>query len=825
MVADLHEIDNNGLGNCGYHAYAYSMMYYLRSLQDPSSDELSQEAQNVFKLLGLYDTSEKVKQKNERDLKTLTDYLTEPSAKGNGLFINDKDRDLEAALSPRLRELNARHVIDEFKKRPHASADIYSPAIYYFRVALKGEDETKALVGDFDIALEAHEFGDSEFSKTPGLKDGLTAFAQKQAATIAGEYARRKDETLDDRYANYLKHRPTPVKTKEAYSKELATHLSKVKLSELYAEYLNSQTPAVKTYDEYVKDLSSDSDEMNPDESYIQYLKSQKPPVSTYEEFEKDVASHLLDEKLEQLYVEYLQSHKFSVLTKSEFAKDEFYAGVVLEEILHEQILTFFSNQDEKWLQAFYDRINTNYVWATTEKLADLNIIVTGERRVKKTVVDSDDLWVVEHDTPIQYKMYQNGVDRTREVHSHNIVLNNLGGGHFTSLIPPEILLKNAMLDLQLKIKESENETLSKNVVELTKLTQVYTEVDALRDECQHRDTYLLSGFLQSELNKQMMALYHSELKSALKKDKPIDLEKSVSYQKTTKFVADMKTIDYRAINTLCVSIEKKISEKKLDTESKKQVNEFKDALIQLVHDDMRRSSKGQEMLNIALALENLAALDKKLDSYDNKNIVGFKDGITEQRGAARLLVKDKPEPKTKPREDKKDEQKGDKKSSQSKQPIVDDKKSSTATKSDKQESTQEFDISEENLKLLVAKSVLAYKTHSHKIWFSLFHRHGGTGRKRADDFYAQILKSGNRMKDILNFLADDSNGNTNPHSFRTYLLKKVLENGGLHFDEKYTDEDAKLKNVSDHFNQYLANVKERYAPILEQPSPVISTL
>ncbi|WP_131795798.1 hypothetical protein [Fluoribacter gormanii] len=83
-------------------------------------------------------------------------------------------------------------------------------------------------------------------------------------------------------------------------------------------------------------------------------------------------------------------------------------------------------------------------------------------------------------------------------------------------------------------------------------------------------------------------------------------------------------------------------------------------------------------------------------------------------------------------------------------------------------------------LKIKVKNAVESYCDHSEAICFSIFHRHGVSGRLRARKFKKSIFEVQNYTEAcemIIQFLKDNKNGNTYPHSFRTMLGSELLEN------------------------------------------------
>lgn len=82
-------------------------------------------------------------------------------------------------------------------------------------------------------------------------------------------------------------------------------------------------------------------------------------------------------------------------------------------------------------------------------------------------------------------------------------------------------------------------------------------------------------------------------------------------------------------------------------------------------------------------------------------------------------------------------------------------------------------------LKTKASGVIQAYSDYNKKCYFSIFHRHGVTGRKRAEHL-KQTLESATTIEHfnttLLAFLNDPRQGNTNPHSLRTLLLTYFLQ-------------------------------------------------
>ncbi|KTD72666.1 hypothetical protein [Legionella tucsonensis] len=105
----------------------------------------------------------------------------------------------------------------------------------------------------------------------------------------------------------------------------------------------------------------------------------------------------------------------------------------------------------------------------------------------------------------------------------------------------------------------------------------------------------------------------------------------------------------------------------------------------------------------------------------------------------------------------------------------------------------------------IVHRAVIAYCTYSDGIIFSLFHRHGESGRIRASMFDEQfsLVEDLEQAKNMLmDFLEDSKNGNTHPHSFRTMLLQGLLA-----ANESHNKKD--LKYISKNYLTLLEEFRE----------------
>lgn len=106
--------------------------------------------------------------------------------------------------------------------------------------------------------------------------------------------------------------------------------------------------------------------------------------------------------------------------------------------------------------------------------------------------------------------------------------------------------------------------------------------------------------------------------------------------------------------------------------------------------------------------------------------------------------------------------------------------------------------LNEDDSQLVIrAKDQYLKYTSSWLCYFSIFHRHGSIGKKRAIDF----AESKPDLNTILTYLSNPAHGNTHSHSFRTYLLHAL-------WNSRNVNEQKTLKEVSLHFQELLGRIK-----------------
>lgn len=122
--------------------------------------------------------------------------------------------------------------------------------------------------------------------------------------------------------------------------------------------------------------------------------------------------------------------------------------------------------------------------------------------------------------------------------------------------------------------------------------------------------------------------------------------------------------------------------------------------------------------------------------------------------------------------------------------------------------------LSDENrladLKKLVSSTTDSYNSYSNALFFSIFHRHGRTGRARANAFrtdYNNIDTYSEAVRTLFSYINDSKNGNTHPHSYRTMLLSALRKK-----EDVQGAMDSKLLNdVAKNFSKFSFEINSKY--------------
>lgn len=113
------------------------------------------------------------------------------------------------------------------------------------------------------------------------------------------------------------------------------------------------------------------------------------------------------------------------------------YQVTILDNILRNETVEFFLSSDEKYLNLYRDHLQKEYVWGTEETLMVLHRAIQGERMVRnhKGTID------VVYDNEIVLHIHRNGISPSYEAGSPEMILNNEGNFHWTSIIPETIFI------------------------------------------------------------------------------------------------------------------------------------------------------------------------------------------------------------------------------------------------------------------------------------------------------------------------------------------------------------------------------------------------
>ncbi|KTD31655.1 Dot/Icm T4SS effector [Legionella moravica] len=110
-----------------------------------------------------------------------------------------------------------------------------------------------------------------------------------------------------------------------------------------------------------------------------------------------------------------------------------FRKGRVLDEIIAEKTIEFFSANNYRNLDAYISRLATNYVWGTEETLLTINRAVQGEHFVR----NDQDRVDTYYDTVINLQIRVNGrAPDYAQAEQPDLILNNSNNIHWNSLIP-----------------------------------------------------------------------------------------------------------------------------------------------------------------------------------------------------------------------------------------------------------------------------------------------------------------------------------------------------------------------------------------------------
>lgn len=128
----------------------------------------------------------------------------------------------------------------------------------------------------------------------------------------------------------------------------------------------------------------------------------------------------------------------------------EFHQEIILNNILREKTISFFLDNNNKYLNQYTDHLKKEFVWGTEETLMALNRAVQGERfeRNQQGTIDTF------YDVPITLHIYTNNRPPPYPVGNPELIINNRNNGHWTSKIPESIFDSQAALAERRRLEE-----------------------------------------------------------------------------------------------------------------------------------------------------------------------------------------------------------------------------------------------------------------------------------------------------------------------------------------------------------------------------------
>lgn len=113
-----------------------------------------------------------------------------------------------------------------------------------------------------------------------------------------------------------------------------------------------------------------------------------------------------------------------------------FRKGRIIDDIIAEKTIEFFTEKNYRNLDAYINRLATNYVWGTEETLLTLNRAAQGEHFVRNEIGEVD----VRHDTVINLQIRVDGAKPAYEqTEKPDLILNNSSNVHWNSMIPRRV--------------------------------------------------------------------------------------------------------------------------------------------------------------------------------------------------------------------------------------------------------------------------------------------------------------------------------------------------------------------------------------------------
>jgi hypothetical protein len=472
----------------------------------------------------------------EKDLLIIKNLLNTPSDKSDGLFSKKQIATIEKILGPATRELTARHTIDEFNKSPYDTPLFTSSAYLIIRLIKEKLSKLDPGLARLIETGSSNDYSDAEIYRVYGIRRAMDTFAE--------EFAQE-----------FVKHNRGP-EVLPALG-EITGHLANTTVNPIFEQFQSLLKGHEKKgeFDESIKALTE------------QFAKALLAKVEDAKELSKELVKEkkLLDKREE------------------------------IEPFINEAVVKFFTQDDNKFLKAYAERINTNRTWGSDEQANVLNRIIRGEKQIR---VDTKVSYEPEND--INIRIYHNGNNASYGFDIPQIIINNKGNAHWTSYISPRVLLGNVRKDYQLALDEETNESkieiLEQRINQLDNFIEMLITFEAhaatFHDESLggYRDTHEFSRIIEKVKNELLQELYKEFTKNPSK----FDPKKSVVYKKSLEvltFLNDMPKGELYArsgslLTETARAIDTKIEHGGLkESSTKSELRQIKNTLIKRINE------------------------------------------------------------------------------------------------------------------------------------------------------------------------------------------------------------------------------------------------
>ncbi|AMP93426.1 hypothetical protein AXF37_12630 [Legionella pneumophila subsp. pascullei] len=140
------------------------------------------------------------------------------------------------------------------------------------------------------------------------------------------------------------------------------------------------------------------------------------------------------------------QELKEQSLTEKEI---QVHQATILDNILRKETIDFLLSDNEKHLDEYKDHLRREYVWGSEETLMVLHRAIQGERMVRNHEGKIDPVY----DHEIILHVHRNGASPSYDAGSPEMILNNEGNTHWTSIIP-DAIFTSKLTDKEEKLLE-----------------------------------------------------------------------------------------------------------------------------------------------------------------------------------------------------------------------------------------------------------------------------------------------------------------------------------------------------------------------------------